>query len=165
MKPIPLSNSEATQAARLKLGETITIIRPYIGAIGFKDSGMDREYLDLKYHPGDILVCKERWCETYCSNFPEPCFRFATDFQDVKIKGIPTGINLARSMPIEHARTWLRVQDVKVNKMYDTDKGWYLRIYPNEKEKAWNRRYPKHKWTPDLLVCIITCEKVSRNKI
>ncbi len=88
--------------------------------------------VDMKYEPGDILYVRETWYKSpsrymYRANYSNT-ERFYTDGKEVSIKWHPS-----IHMPKEAARIWLKVTDVRVERLQEiTNDGCVAEgIYPS----------------------------------
>lgn len=94
------------------------------------------DYLKKPYQPGDILYVREKWCEN--PNYKE--YYYAAKRRDGA--GAPYGLKWHPSihMPKEAARIWLKVTDVRVERLQDITeeqaikeglyKGWQIPSLP-----------------------------------
>lgn len=97
--------------------------RKDIGSFGFGTSelGGSIQYVKSPYQPGDILYVRETWCKDkyrymYRANYSDS-EKFYRDGKEIKIKWHPS-----IHMPKEAARIWLKVTDVRVQRLQDMDK-------------------------------------------
>lgn len=97
--------------------------RKDIGSFGFGTSelGGSIQYMKPPYHPGDILYVRETWYKDkyrymYRANYSDS-EKFYRDGKEIKIKWHPS-----IHMPKEAARIWLKVTDVRVQRLQDMDK-------------------------------------------
>lgn len=97
--------------------------RKDIGSFGFGTSelGGSIQYVKPPYQPGDILYVRETWCKDkyrymYRANYSDS-EKFYRDGKEIKIKWHPS-----IHMPKEAARIWLKVTDVRVQRLQDMDK-------------------------------------------
>lgn len=88
---------------------------------------VDAVYYQAPYQPGDILYVRETWYRglnriLYKANYSEN-EKFYENGKEIQIKWHPS-----IHMPKEAARIWLKVKDVRVERLQECGKGWCLDI-------------------------------------
>ena len=80
--------------------------------------GYGEKFFKLPYQPGDILYVRETWCKSlerylYRADYSDT-EKFYQNGKEIEIKWRPSSI-----MPKEAARIWLKVTDVRVERLQD----------------------------------------------
>lgn len=156
--------------------------RKDIGSFGFGTSelGGSIQYMKPPYHPGDILYVRETWYKDkyrymYRANYSDS-EKFYRDGKEIKIKWHPS-----IHMPKEAARIWLKVTDVRVQRLQDMDKmdavkeGIDTRLCINlnhalaKFKKLWNSTIKKsdldrYGWNANPWVWVIEFERCEKPK-
>lgn len=73
------------------------------------------------YHPGDILYVRETWCKTDCFGLQDGYAYKANDNSILTETGFVPKWRPSIHMPREAARIFLRVTDVRVERLQDID--------------------------------------------
>lgn len=86
-----------------------------VGRFGFgiDEYGGSIQYEKPPYQPGDILYVRETWCKGYLMNAKERYY-YKADDNDFLCTWHPS-----TNMPKQAARIWLRVMDVRVERLQD----------------------------------------------
>lgn len=111
MRILPiLFNTDMVQAI-LDNRKTCTrrIVKGYIP----KDGEYGEKFFKLPYQKGDILYVRETWCKGSLDNGPEQYF-YKADDHTFLCKWHPSSY-----MPKEAARIWLKVMDVRVERLQE----------------------------------------------
>ena len=138
--------------------------------------------VDMKYEPGDILYVRETWCKDpsrymYRADYSNT-ERFYKDGKEVSIKWKPS-----IHMPKEAARIWLKVTDVRVERLQEITgqdvlkEGFNSHVHPqasyfdgNQREmfeKLWNSTIKKsdidrYGWDASPWVWVIEFERCEK---
>ena len=86
-----------------------------VGRFGFgiDEYGGSIQYEKPQYQPGDILYVRETWCKGYLMNAKERYY-YKADDNDFLCTWHPS-----TNMPKQAARIWLRVMDVRVERLQE----------------------------------------------
>lgn len=100
-----------------------------VGCFGFaaNEYGGSIQYVKPPYQPGDILYVRETWYKglkryIYRADYSDT-EKFYRDGKEIEMKWHPS-----IHMPKEAARIWLKVTDVRVERMHKCVEGWSLDI-------------------------------------
>lgn len=94
--------------------------------------GYGEKFFKLPYQPGDILYVRETWCKSlerylYRADYSDT-EKFYQNGKEIEIKWRPSSI-----MPREAARIWLKVTDVRVERLQDiTEDGANVEGMPDD---------------------------------
>lgn len=167
-------------------GYTAFTPKGYISCRGTFADGYGEKFFKLPYQPGDILYVRETWYKDkyrymYRANYSDS-EKFYRDGKEAKIKWHPS-----IHMPKEAARIWLKVTDVRVERLQEiTNKGaeregarpdypfdYDVDKWPNLEhfKKIWNSTIKKsdrdrYGWNANPWVWVIEfeqCEKPEEN--
>ena len=114
MKPI-LFNTEMVRAI-LEGRKTVTrrVIKPVAMGLTYEDGSPARK---PQYCPGDILYVRETWCKTDCFGLQDGYVYKANDNSILEETGFAPKWRPSIHMPREAARIFLRVKDVRVERL------------------------------------------------
>lgn len=87
-----------------------------------EDGRMFENQLIPPYKPGDILYVRETWCKGSWGNEKERYYYQADD------NGFLCTWHPSIHMPKEAARIWLKVTDVRVERLQECGEGWCINI-------------------------------------
>lgn len=157
-----------------------------VGRFGFgiDEYGGSIQYEKPPYQPGDILYVRETWCKGYLMNAKERYY-YKADDNDFLCTWHPS-----TNMPKQAARIWLRVMDVRVERLQDVtedgakaegaiDNRGFIHSQENEYDrihtardhfiKIWNSTIKKsdidrYGWDANPYVWVISFERCEKPK-
>lgn len=94
-------------------GYTAFTPKGYISCRGTFADGYGEKFFKLPCEPGDILYVRETWCKGYLMNAKERYY-YKADDNDFLCTWHPS-----TNMPKQAARIWLRVMDVRVERLQE----------------------------------------------
>lgn len=108
-------------------GYTAFTPKGYISCRGTFADGYGEKFFKLPCEPGDILYVRETWYKSplrymYRADYSDT-EKFFQDGKEVNIKWSPS-----IHMPKEAARIWLKVTDVRVERLQKCGEGWCIEI-------------------------------------
>lgn len=103
-------------------GYTVFTPKGYISCRGTFPVGYGEKFFKLPYQKGDILYVRETWCKGSWMNEKERYY-YKADDNDFHCVWHPS-----IHMPKEAARIWLKVTDVRVERLQECGEGWCIDI-------------------------------------
>lgn len=103
-------------------GYTMFTPKGCISCRGVYADGYGEGFYKLPYQPGDILYVRETWCKGSWMNEKERYY-YKADDNDFLCTWHPS-----IHMPKEAARIWLKVTDVRVERLQECGEGWCIDI-------------------------------------
>ena len=103
-------------------GYTMFTPKGCISCRGVYADGYGEGFYKLPYQPGDILYVRETWCKGSWMNEKERYY-YKADDNDFHCVWHPS-----IHMPKEAARIWLKVTDVRVERLQECGEGWCIDI-------------------------------------
>lgn len=103
-------------------GYTAFTPKGYISCRGTFPVGYGEKFFKLPYQKGDILYVRETWCKGSWMNEKERYY-YKADDNDFHCVWHPS-----IHMPKEAARIWLRVTDVRAERLQECGEGWCIDI-------------------------------------
>lgn len=103
-------------------GYTVFTPKGYISCRGTFPVGYGEKFFKLPYQKGDILYVRETWCKGSWMNEKERYY-YKADDNDFHCVWHPS-----IHMPKEAARIWLRVTDVRAERLQECGEGWCIDI-------------------------------------
>ena len=143
------------------------------------DSYCDYPMIKAPYRPGDILYVRETWCKSDCFGLQDGYVYKSNDNSILEYTGFTPKWRPSIHMPREAARIFLRVTDVRVERLQDiteeqaekegcTAHGGNLAL--DEFEEVWHRTLKPadrdlYGWAANPWVWVISFERISRDEV
>lgn len=112
-------------------GYTAFTPKGYITCRGWYADGYGEGFYKLPYKPGDILYVRETWCGLPVNEAGHfrghPIYYYKAD-GDLRPEGWIGAWRPSIHMPKEAARIWLKVTDVRVERLQECGEGWCINI-------------------------------------
>lgn len=170
MKPILFDTREVQATLGGRMTAVRRVIKPQPVIYGLLETYWNWHGIKLTYYPGDILYVRETWCKGRINGENERYFYRADGGREFHCLWSPS-----TNMPKEAARIFLRVTDVKVDRLQCITREEALREGANpacavmDYKASWNKPIkkadlPVYGWDANPWVEVTRFERISKEE-